>query len=236
MPRSPETTLQAFLEDSSRPSDTLTYHELQGFLFAMASAPELVMPSAWMPIVFGDGGAEYASTEEARVITTALMAVYNSINAAVFEGRAALPADCRFREPPLANLEDDAPIAQWSRGFLHGHQWLQESWDAYVPKKLDEEYASMLLTLSFFASRELAEAFCAETGGTRELAAMTATMMKVFPEAMSEYAHLGRSIQQVIAEAEAEESPQSQGRKIGRNEPCPCGSGRKYKKCCGAMA
>jgi preprotein translocase subunit SecA len=23
------------------------------------------------------------------------------------------------------------------------------------------------------------------------------------------------------------------GRKVGRNEPCPCGSGRKYKKCCG---
>jgi len=22
--------------------------------------------------------------------------------------------------------------------------------------------------------------------------------------------------------------------KIGRNDPCPCGSGRKYKKCCGA--
>lgn len=23
------------------------------------------------------------------------------------------------------------------------------------------------------------------------------------------------------------------GHKIGRNEPCPCGSGKKYKKCCG---
>jgi hypothetical protein len=22
-------------------------------------------------------------------------------------------------------------------------------------------------------------------------------------------------------------------RRIGRNEPCPCGSGRKFKKCCG---
>lgn len=22
------------------------------------------------------------------------------------------------------------------------------------------------------------------------------------------------------------------GRKVGRNEPCPCGSGRKYKRCC----
>ncbi|MGB5261359.1 MAG: SEC-C metal-binding domain-containing protein, partial [Gammaproteobacteria bacterium] len=23
-------------------------------------------------------------------------------------------------------------------------------------------------------------------------------------------------------------------RKVGRNEPCPCGSGKKFKKCCGA--
>ena len=28
-------------------------------------------------------------------------------------------------------------------------------------------------------------------------------------------------------------APIRQGRKIGRNEPCPCGSGKKYKKCCG---
>ncbi|HEY8163723.1 MAG TPA: SEC-C metal-binding domain-containing protein [Methylocystis sp.] len=28
-------------------------------------------------------------------------------------------------------------------------------------------------------------------------------------------------------------STQSQPTKVGRNEPCPCGSGKKYKKCCG---
>ena len=22
-------------------------------------------------------------------------------------------------------------------------------------------------------------------------------------------------------------------KKVGRNDPCPCGSGKKYKKCCG---
>ncbi|HBG66619.1 MAG TPA: hypothetical protein DDW78_09140 [Treponema sp.] len=27
-----------------------------------------------------------------------------------------------------------------------------------------------------------------------------------------------------------------EGRKIGRNEPCPCGSGKKYKNCCGKNA
>ncbi len=28
--------------------------------------------------------------------------------------------------------------------------------------------------------------------------------------------------------------PVVKGKKVGRNEPCPCGSGKKYKKCCGA--
>jgi uncharacterized protein YecA (UPF0149 family) len=27
--------------------------------------------------------------------------------------------------------------------------------------------------------------------------------------------------------------PSEQKGKIGRNDPCPCGSGKKYKKCCG---
>ena len=26
------------------------------------------------------------------------------------------------------------------------------------------------------------------------------------------------------------------GKKVGRNDPCPCGSGKKYKKCCGRDA
>jgi preprotein translocase subunit SecA len=27
-----------------------------------------------------------------------------------------------------------------------------------------------------------------------------------------------------------------EGEKVGRNDPCPCGSGKKYKKCCGVTA
>ena len=32
--------------------------------------------------------------------------------------------------------------------------------------------------------------------------------------------------------------PKLQGRerRVGRNDPCPCGSGKKYKRCCGAGA
>jgi SWIM/SEC-C metal-binding protein len=29
------------------------------------------------------------------------------------------------------------------------------------------------------------------------------------------------------------QQPVTAEKKVGRNEPCPCGSGKKYKKCCG---
>jgi preprotein translocase subunit SecA len=35
-------------------------------------------------------------------------------------------------------------------------------------------------------------------------------------------------------EGERPETVRREGKKIGRNAPCPCGSGKKYKKCCGA--
>jgi len=43
---------------------------------------------------------------------------------------------------------------------------------------------------------------------------------------------------QYSAGAAQEEAPRPvrTGLKIGRNDPCPCGSGKKYKKCCGATA
>jgi preprotein translocase subunit SecA len=35
------------------------------------------------------------------------------------------------------------------------------------------------------------------------------------------------------AEAQAKTKPVRTGPKVGRNDPCPCGSGKKYKNCCG---
>jgi uncharacterized protein YecA (UPF0149 family) len=37
-----------------------------------------------------------------------------------------------------------------------------------------------------------------------------------------------------VAATAAAARAKSQSPKVGRNEPCPCGSGKKYKKCCGA--
>ncbi|QQY80086.1 preprotein translocase subunit SecA [Keratinibaculum paraultunense] len=37
-----------------------------------------------------------------------------------------------------------------------------------------------------------------------------------------------------MSEDKKSNEPIVKGKKIGRNDPCPCGSGKKYKKCCGA--
>jgi len=40
-------------------------------------------------------------------------------------------------------------------------------------------------------------------------------------------------LQFVGGESSGGQQPVVRGKKVGRNDPCPCGSGKKYKKCCG---
>jgi uncharacterized protein len=227
------TQLRQFLSAPERPAHTLNYPELCGFLFAVASAPELLKPSEWLPLIFDDRDANYASMEEAKAILQDIMELYNQINEAVFEGKVRLPEDIAMAKHPPANLDEAAPLAQWSRGFLNGHNWLVGLWDAYTPKDLDEELGSCLMMLSFFADKKLAEAYCKEVQKKPppSVEEMAHTVVDLFEGAMANYAHLGRSIQAVLAEQTANH-PYVRQEKVGRNDPCPCDSGKKYKHCC----
>ncbi len=62
------------------------------------------------------------------------------------------------------------------------------------------------------------------------------SMLKDPPATMSEHMNLWLLTGDAPEEDGANipwEQTQATGAKIGRNEPCPCGSGKKYKKCCG---
>ena len=97
-----------------------------------------------------------------------------------------------------------------------------------------EELDATLMALAFFSSRQMAEDFHAEdTSGEQSFEAMADAIHRVFPRAVAQYAHMGRSIATVLAEHDAEEPDPTHDAKVGRNDPCPCGSGKKYKKCCG---
>jgi uncharacterized protein len=221
--------LKTFLSPEARPKNAKSFNELQGFLFAIASAPELVPPSEWLPLVLGGREPQFRKKDQAERILGSIMELYNEINEDVLEGKVKLPEDCRFRDDLLSNLDEDAPVSQWSRGFAFGHTWLKESWDEFLPEEYEGDLGALFLTLAFFASRQVAEDCAADTADEGvSLVGLTRGSREGFHYAMSTYARLGRSIHLALMENQPEEAKQ-----VGRNDPCPCGSGRKYKKCCG---
>jgi uncharacterized protein len=206
----------------------MCFFEAQGFLFAVAVAPDLVPPSDWLPLVLGEKPPPFVSEAHAQAIIGELMALYNGIVEEVNKDAVKLPEQCRFREEILENLAEDAPVSQWSRGFGQGHFWLEESWGTTDSDELDEELGPLLTPLTFFSSRQVAEEIHAEcTDKKLSLTDIAELMHELFPEAMSSYALLGGALRSEPPHREPHHVT-----KVGRNEPCPCGSGKKYKRCC----
>lgn len=228
--------LAAVLAAPDRPDGTMTYYEAAGFLFAVACAPEIVMPSEWLPHIFGESGGIFRDEAEAREAYPLILALYNFCTDGAQRRTPVMPPNCAARTPALANLEPDAPLSQWAKGFVYGHHWLSKSWDDMLPDELSGPLGADLMVLSFFDNQKMAEAFLkevAQPGLTLEHMADTA--LELLPEAMQDYARIGHAMQDVLRDAQTH-PPQQPARadKIGRNDPCPCGSGKKYKKCCGS--
>jgi len=226
--------LAAFLEAPDRPANTMGYFECAGFLFVIACSPEPVNPSEWIPVIYNSGSEnDEADIDDIKVALGDLMALYNEVNRQVRESDVSLLPGCDIRPEPLANLEADTPISQWANGFIQGYDWLEELWSEYIPETLDEEFGSLMLVLSFFANKQIAESFVED--GAKEgltLERMAASMQDLFVDAMQDFARLSFTVQLVIQKHYGETQQPASSEKIGRNEPCPCGSGIKYKKCC----
>ncbi len=234
--------LDAFLSNSARPEGTMAPVELEGFLFAVAAAPIPVMPSEWIEFAFGGEMPEFDSVDEANHLFGILLSLYNAINADVRYRNGRLPASVMFREEVEENVEPDAPLSQWSRGFVQGHFWLREDWDEFGDD-LDEEWHAAVSTLAVFADKSLAEDALEEAleearEGMSEisLADIIDEAWIFFPHSLMAYCRGGVSIQKELRDPEHDPArPATRRPRPGRNEPCDCGSGRKYKKCCGRL-
>ena len=199
-------TLTDFLGSPERPDGTFSFQELQGFLFAVACSPELVPPSAWLPIVSDEKDIGFKDEAEAQKIMSLIMNLYNAINEAALNRSNSMPPGCKFRADIEDNFDDELPISQWSLGFTIGHDWLAEVWEEYLPDELDGEIGSTTMVLSFFGSRSLAEAYYLEATTTPTqrkprvpFAEYAETVRKLFPDALASYAHIGRGISEMVA-------------------------------------
>lgn len=195
------TTLEQFLSAPERPNGTMNYPEMHGFLFAVACSPEMIEPSEWLEMIFNEEDAQFADEDEAELIISTIVDIYNEIVDEVLENRPVLPACCRILTPAMENFGENSSLAAWARGFLDGHEWLSEIWETCLPKELDEELGACLMMLFFFADRELAVAFRDHSeNNSLTVDKLAETCVGSFENAMMSYAHIGHAIRNVISE------------------------------------
>jgi yecA family protein len=210
------------------------YHSLQGFITAIICAPRPTFPADWVSALFDIYGLELTQEEDWSELMIALIKLNNHL-ADAFDNDAALL-------PEVYNLDDytpgTSPMELWCDGFLQGFMLDEDDWFDLDDEDTEEEVGSCAAIISALAMREL-EDKSLPPDEFREKMEMTQVFLPkavitLYEMARSEhYAHLNEPFDNLLDDAFGIETPQPVvSAKIGRNEPCPCGSGKKYKKCC----
>jgi len=197
---------------------SMNIEEADGFFAALIAGPEVVPPSEYLPQVFGGQMANiFAGIDEANDILGLMMRHWNGIANTLHKGDVYLPV-------LLEN--DERQGNDWARGFIHGTEMRKEGWAELLA---DEEHAgcmvpAMILYHEHDKDPELRPGPISPEKREEIIVQMAAGIVRA-------YRYFRRGGPRT-ARADHIEGRVTQG-KIGRNDPCPCGSGKKYKRCCG---
>ena len=186
---------------------------LDGLLTALVSSPKLVPPSVWLPMLWGDDEPVWDSMDDFQAILQLMLRHMNSI-------AWALRADGDHFEPLFGESTVEGKtysvVDDWCHGYMRvvDDSQLQWSWqDPAVQKWLEP--------IRLWGTE----------AGWKAIDAMPET------EADRARAAIPEAVRQIYAYYQPQRTPATStarrnAPKVGRNEPCPCGSGKKFKQCC----
>ena len=183
---------------------------VDGLFASLVAAPTLVPPSAYMQEIRND--EPFVDEADAIAFMRLIQALWNDV--------VSRFAQAYFR-PLLVNHDNGGEI--WARGYLHGVKMTPFDWEALFKTEDGQQWLLPILTLAHlndpdpelrpFDDPDLEQS---ERTGLHDGMAMAATMI---------FNHFGPL--RVPGSSGPQRAP-----KVGRNDPCPCGSGKKYKRCC----
>ena len=208
--------LDQYLRSDHTPPPCMQLSQLDGFLTGIIVGPERIMPSEWLPVVWGEG--ELAPSDDGKV---------QAIVDAVLDWHARIVAEIRaVRVDPvfLYDIRGDMVTSEWAEGFGQAMALRPRRWEELAKSPVGMELLLPIMLLRSDASinsdlmpglapAEQLEAV-KEAAESLPMAILTlATFWQMYPKS-------GRV------------EPRSRLSKVGRNDLCPCGSGKKFKKCC----
>ena len=230
---------------------------VDGFLTSLAAGPHLPDADAWLPALCGDAFdrafADPADHQRAqRVLQTRLKVLCEQLNPEQLlqgteQALRLAPLLLEWTDADRQQLPQEAVVpatkvqlavtgAEWAMGFFDGAEAFQDVWLRPLQGDADDARAEMLdqLMLLLLPPDEPERA---------------ALLRKYHPApAGTEGPAPEPSTDELITEALfavqdlrifwLDHGPRIETRRVdaapGRNEPCPCGSGKKFKKCHGA--
>lgn len=223
---------------------------VDGFMTALVAGRRLVMPSEWLPAMFDDDfGRAFADPQDVQRAMDALMARWNVL-ANQLDPESLLDEPDALRLGPLMITYDDAARrevveaghldadeaeallqtgALWSEGFRDAMAAFRDDWpDPDLDTEDGRWYDDCLArVLALLLPKDLLDRHVAEQYPGQSL-----TRDELVDEACY-------GVQDLRVHG-LDHAPRPATRRVepapGRNDPCPCGSGRKYKKCHGASA
>jgi uncharacterized protein len=189
----------------------------QGAFYAMASGPAEFPPAdLWMARLIGENARWQDDLQRAR-IESLLQRFAGECRRDVLESDESLPL-------LLFDGDDGKPDYEtWCRGYLDGVEASDPAWETFAD---DDAITELLLPIEVLALDAAADN--APIDGIDDLAAYAREARDDLVGILLDIRHywFDRRTSRVPVTREAP--------KVGRNDPCPCGSGRKFKQCHGA--
>ncbi len=217
--------LNRYLMDLPDEDECMLLEELDGFLAGVLACPDVIPPSQWLPHIWrrkeGLGPEDgFKDMDEANRVLGLIMEHYNEI------ARSLMPES---REPyqPVVSLHKESGeeiCFFWLLGFEQALKAWPESWMKVMLGT--ETGAQEALT----RLRSLIKAVNAKEEDFTE---DQMVLLVSAPDEISELVVI-LSLSRLVDNPVLPITRHQAFKNVGRNDPCPCGSGRKYKKCHGA--
>ncbi len=138
----PTAILDRFLLSDQAPPNSMGISDLDGFLTGVAIGPELIMPSEWMPVVWGGDTPQFKNAREAERVLSALMERYNEIVGGFDRSPPAFA-------PIFWKTKDGTVIAaDWAAGFYDAIMLRRKAWKPLFDHREGSKLLDPILTLS----------------------------------------------------------------------------------------
>ena len=204
----------------------MNLEQLDGFLSALICCPDLVLPSEYLLEIWGDDIVLEDGFSAKPMLEDFLSLIMRHWNVIV----DTLQSDDVYVPLLLEDENGNWHANDWANGFLRGMELRKEYWSDLID---DEEHGGSLIPIFALAHenspdpamRPYKEPVSAELRETLIVGA-AAGMNKIY-----HYFEAQRLLGKDLLDTTA--TFRRSMPKIGRNEPCPCGSGKKFKHCCG---